>query len=328
MIRKYLSCHKSVLLLYIAMLIFLPLIQYLSGTSLLPTIYGIVIISFLLVVSSVNEFINFRQKILFLEQIEEKVSTDRHPFPEAKSAIEKEYQQIIELLYDRIQAHEEMLVASHKEQEEYYTLWVHQIKTPISAMRLALQSDLTKPHQDLLELELFKIEQYVELALQYTKIKNLSSDLVIREYELEDIVSQSIKKYAPLFIYKRLSVSLGEFHKVVTTDSKWLSFLLEQLLSNAIKYTNQGQITLKLEHNKLMISDTGIGIREEDKERIFEKGYTGYNGRVDKKASGIGLYLSKKVADALSIKLEIRSNVGEGTTATLVFLEKQDYGLS
>jgi signal transduction histidine kinase len=209
---------------------------------------------------------------------------------------------------------------SHTEQVEYYTMWVHQIKTPISAMRLALQSS-GQVSLSLLEQELFKIEQYVELALSYTRMKDLSNDLVIREYDLEDIVNQSIKKYAPLFIYKKLSVYVEEFHETVATDSKWLAFILEQLLSNAVKYTYQGGVTITYRDKTLRIIDTGIGIRSEDIDRIFEKGYTGYNGRIDKKASGIGLYLTKKTADALSVKITVTSKVGEGTAVSVTFSE-------
>jgi signal transduction histidine kinase len=246
---------------------------------------------------------------------------DKHAFPEAGNNVENLYQEIINSLYGIIQSHVDTIEKAHIEQVEYYTRWVHQIKTPISAMYLALHSSIASNQPYLLEQELFKIEQYVELALQYTKMKDLSTDLVIREYALEDIVHQSVKKYAQLFIYKKLSLQMDEFHEMITTDSKWLAFILEQLLSNAIKYTNKGGIKISYQNRCLTISDTGIGIRAEDLERIFQKGYTGYNGRLDKKASGIGLYQAKKVADSLAIKVEITSVVGTGTTAIVRFME-------
>jgi signal transduction histidine kinase len=267
------------------------------------------------------DFFKYRKKLIYLNSIRQRLSVDKHALPQVKNNIEEEYQQIINSLYEIIQSHVETIEKAHIEQVEYYTMWVHQIKTPISAMHLAFHSNLVNSQPNLLEQELFKIEQYVELALQYTKMKDLSTDLVIREYVLEDIVHQSVKKYAQLFIYKKLSLQIDEFHEIITTDSKWLAFILEQLLSNAIKYTNQGGIKISYEKRILKITDTGIGIRAEDLERIFQKGYTGYNGRLDKKASGIGLYLVKKVADSLAIKVEITSVVGKGTTAAVRFIE-------
>lgn len=257
--------------------------------------------------------------------INQHLSSVEHPLPETKDQVELEYQKMISSLYAMVQNQVEAVDKMHTEQVEYYTMWVHQIKTPISAMRLSLSSSSSTVHADLLDQELFKIEQYVELALQYTKMKDLSTDLIIREYYLEEIVYQSIKKYAPLFIYKKLSLQIEEFHGIVTTDSKWFAFILEQLLSNAIKYTNQGEIDVSYENRLLKIRDTGIGIREEDIARIFDKGYTGYNGRLDKKASGIGLYLVKKVADSLALKVEIASEVGKGTTVTIIFPEGNSF---
>lgn len=189
-------------------------------------------------------------------------------------------------------------------------------------MRLAIQSREDADNL-VIDQELFKIEQYVEMALQYIKIKQLSSDLVIREYSLKNIINTSVKKYAALFIYKKLSIDLEGLELMVLTDSKWLSFIIEQLLSNAIKYTNHGGIRIYMENRSLVIEDSGIGIHSEDMERIFEKGYTGYNGRLDKKASGIGLYLVKKVADSLAIKVTISSIVGIGTKAVLTFPEQE-----
>jgi signal transduction histidine kinase len=269
------------------------------------------------------DFRNYCRKLKCLEDIKQHLTTEEHHLPEPEGKIEETYQHIITSLYDDIKSQMSMMEKMHSEQVEYYTLWVHQIKTPISAMRLALQNgNPDAMNSSLFEQELFKIERYVEMALQYTKLKDLSSDLVIREYALEEIVHQSIKKYAPLFIYKKLSLNMEEFHAMITTDSKWLAFVLEQLLSNAIKYTDQGGITIEYKENALTITDTGIGIRKEDLKRIFEKGYTGYNGRIDKKASGIGLYLTKKVADTLAIKIEISSTVGEGTRVALLFQEE------
>jgi signal transduction histidine kinase len=321
MIKEYLQFRKGIFYLYLSITIIFPLIHFLYRLPMVTIGYSLLLVTFLLTIGTVVDFINYTKKIKWLKVMQHHLTTDKHSLPETKNNMEIEYQQIINSLYEMIQSVVELTEKAHTEQVEYYTMWVHQIKTPISAMRLSLTSDPTNNQSELLGQELFKIEQYVELALQYTKMKDLSTDLIIREYALEDILHQSIKKYAPLFIYKKLSLQIEEFQETITTDSKWLTFIIEQLISNAIKYTNYGGITISYENRVLKISDTGIGIRAEDLERIFEKGYTGYNGRLDKKASGIGLYLVKKVADPLAIKVTITSIVGKGTQATIIFPE-------
>ena len=325
MIKKYLFKHKSTIYLYLCVLVFFPLIQYLSGNSCIPVLYALLVISFLLLVYGIVNFIRFRSKMQFLEDMLEHLTAEQYPMCRPADAMEEKYQQMIESLYEAAKEYTENMRTEHIEQIEYYTMWVHQIKIPISAMRLALQSDKAASHQELMEQELFKIEQYVELALQYTKMKDLSSDIVISQYSLEQIVKQCIRKYASLFIYKKLYVHIENFEETVVTDSKWLSFLIEQVLSNAIKYTAQGGITISYVDQMLKITDTGIGIREEDIARIFERGFTGYNGRLDKKASGIGLYLADKVAKALSIRLKIISEVGSGTSVYFSFPDRNEF---
>jgi signal transduction histidine kinase len=281
-------------------------------------LYSCIILTFLFLIWSIGDFIRFKEKLAKMNTILEHLTWDIHDMPLADNVLEGKYQEVVEELYKTVKDNVGLLEKSHADQMEYYTMWVHQIKTPISAMGLSLQN-----HNDadvpLIKQELFKIEQYVEMALQYVKINKLSSDLVIQEYALAGIVNYSVKKYAPLFIYKKISLELSEIDAKIQTDSKWLSFVIEQLISNSIKYTNQGSIKIYMKEEALIIEDTGMGIRAEDIKRIFEKGYTGYNGRIDKKASGIGLYLVKKVCDNLAIGIEIQSKVSVGTKAIVTF---------
>jgi signal transduction histidine kinase len=203
------------------------------------------------------------------------------------------------------------------ESMDYYTTWVHQIKTPISVMQMILQSEDSDEHRELL-VELFRIEQYVEMVLSYLRLDSTSSDFIFKQYKLDDIIRTAIRKFAPQFIRKRIKLQYEAIDCTVITDEKWLLFILEQLLSNALKYTKNGQITISVSEDKILrISDTGIGIAPEDLPRIFEKGFTGYNGRADKKSTGLGLYLSKKAADKLSHTLTVHSVVGKGTTFVL-----------
>ena len=185
-------------------------------------------------------------------------------------------------------------------------------------MRLVLREN-DSAEALVLRQELFKVERYAELALQYVKLREIANDLVIERCDLGRIVRESVKKYGLLFVYKGLSVEIAPLAGSVVSDAKWLGFILEQLLSNAVKYTNEGGVKVCMESGCLVIEDSGIGIRPEDLPRIFEKGYTGYNGRVDTRASGVGLYLTRQVADALAIRIDVRSQLGHGTRVALSF---------
>lgn len=175
--------------------------------------------------------------------------------------------------------------------------------------------------------ELFKIESYVEMALNYLRFEEMSNDLVLERNSLEQLVRQVVKKYAAIFIYNHISIQLEHLNYTVLTDEKWFCFALEQILSNALKYTKQGSVKISAEETEnglqIFVKDTGIGIKREDLPRIFEKGFTGYNGRMDKKASGLGLYLCKGVCEKLGHEIRVVSEEGEGTTVILTLqLEK------
>lgn len=209
-----------------------------------------------------------------------------------------------------------------RERRDYYTMWTHQIKTPISAVKLLLEeSGLQNRTGFLLREELFKIEQYAGMALTYQRLESLSSDLVLASYGLDALVKQAVRKYSILFINKSLSLELGELSYEVLTDEKWLVLCLEQLLSNSVKYTNQGSISFEAARRGdrvlLTLEDTGIGIRSEDLPRIFERGFTGYNGRLDKKSTGIGLYLCRQIFTHLNVTVRVESEVGKGTKVLL-----------
>jgi len=237
-------------------------------------------------------------------------SIEELPLP--KGLLEQDYQQLIHNLYD-----EKMRIASAADNDKselvnYYTLWAHQIKTPIAAMRLLLQTN-ENPQNNALLVELFKIEQYVEMVLQYLRLDSSSSDYVLKNYQLDEIVRQAVRKYAQLFILKKIRLDFQTSGIDVLSDEKWLTYVVEQLLSNSLKYTVSGSISIYSEGKTLIIEDTGIGIAAEDLPRVFEKGFTGYNGRADKKSTGIGLYLVKRILDKLGHTITIESKIGKGT---------------
>lgn len=296
------------------------LIARLSHINLSPALYGVFLSSFITFIWCILDFFKYIHKIRQLEEAHLNFKIALAPLPEPDNLTEDFYKNFIEDLYkDRL----EIISETEKEKsnrEDYYTLWVHQIKTPIAALGLLLRSDTMEENTFPMEQELFKIEQYAEMVLQYIRLESLSFDLILKEYELYEIVKQAVKKYSYAFIGKKLSLDLKEFKLLAVTDEKWLSFILEQLLSNCIKYTAEGGITIGLaDERTLFISDTGIGIKPEDISRVFDRGFTGYNGRMDKTSTGIGLYLCKKVAYKLSIGLSVSSTVNQGTTYSIYF---------
>lgn len=175
-------------------------------------------------------------------------------------------------------------------------MWVHQIKTPIAAARLLLQEEETDIQA--VQNRLFDIEQYVEMVLGYLRTEDMSSDICLKEVELDELVREQIHKFARIFIGKKISLDYHGVQEKVLTDEKWLGFVIGQILSNALKYTKNGKISIYMSgenSHTLVIEDTGIGIREEDLPRVFEKGFTGYNGREEGRSTGIGLYLCGKI---------------------------------
>lgn len=233
---------------------------------------------------------------------------------EPKTLAESDYQVMLRKLRRIFEENLSVWQNERRESMDYYTAWVHQIKTPISVMRMMLQGEDTRENRELLA-ELFRIEQYVEMALSWMRLGSDASDYLFREYELDNIIRQAVRKYAPQFIRNRIRLCYEATDAVVLTDEKWLLFIIEQLLSNAVKYTREGSVTITVTPGKvLQIADTGIGIAPEDMPRIFEKGFTGYNGRADKKSTGLGLYLCRLAADKISCRLGAESVPGRGTT--------------
>jgi signal transduction histidine kinase len=251
-----------------------------------------------------------------LRALLERVAVSLDELPRPSGAVERDYQDLLRALWAEKARIEARNLTEHREMTDYYTLWAHQIKTPIAAMHLLLQQGAAEKNAEL-SVELFKIEQYVEMVLSYLRLGSESSDYVLKAYSLDGIIREALRKYARMFIQKRISLSFTETDKRVLTDEKWLGFVLEQLLSNALKYTPEGSIRLYAEGDTLVIEDSGIGIRAEDLPRVFEKGFTGYNGREDKKSTGIGLYLCRRVCDRLGHGLSLESEVGRGTKARI-----------
>ena len=202
----------------------------------------------------------------------------------------------------------------------YFLMWLHQIKTPITVSKLLLE----KPDETTntkLKMQLMYIEQYINMAMNYLKMIDYSTDMDITQVNLDDIIKNLLKKYSLLFIHNHISLEYQSNLTYVVSDSQWLTILIEQILSNALKYTENGKITIQYLEDKhaLEIRDTGIGIRSEDIPKIFDRGYSGFNGRMNEKSSGLGLYLARKISERLNIQIEVESKLSKGSVFRLVF---------
>ena len=234
--------------------------------------------------------------------------------PAAQSPQEQAYQALLLALHTDRQKLKSDMNARYHDMTEYYTVWAHQIKTPIAAIRLALQNEDT-PLSRRLTGEVGRVEQYVQMALTYLRLGSDSSDYVIRSCALDDIVRPAVRRFAGEFIQRKIQLNYQMLNYTVITDEKWLGFVVEQVLSNALKYTPQGSVSIYMEpEGVLCIRDTGIGVAPEDLPRVFEKGYTGYNGRSHRKASGLGLYLCREILTRLGHSVSAESQVDHGTT--------------
>ena len=316
-IRGYIKQNIKVLLLFIVFALVFCIVFSLYDLEIEAIYYSVMLCTFIGLIYICINFINYYKKHIQLYKLQNEISISLENLPSPKTLMEEDYTNLILNLNKEYKNYISKSDIAKSDMIDYYTMWVHQIKTPISAMKLLIQTSESEISSDL-SSELFKIEQYVEMVLSYIRLGSNKNDFVLKEYDLDNIIRQAVRKYAPLFIRKKISLDFQPTNYKVLTDEKWLVFVIEQLLSNAIKYTNKGKISIySLENKKLVIEDTGIGISKEDIPRIFDKGFTGYNGRTDKKATGLGLYLCKNILDKLSHKISIESEVGVKTKVIL-----------
>lgn len=326
-VNTYLRSRCPQMALFIVILGIFWFVLYLYNVKSDALEYAVLLSSALFVAAGVLGFLNYCRRLKRTKEALEALPHELRGLPKASDLLDELYQEKIRQLYDYGVEIETDLRIGRQEMLDYYSLWAHQIKTPISAMRLLLQSyeeDEMDPEQEnfihQMKMELFKTEQYVEMVLSYLRMGNMSSDLSLQWYEVDQIVRQAVRKYSQFFILNKIQLDYHKCEGMVLTDEKWLLLVLEQILSNALKYTPQGKIRIYMEQGQegvLVIEDNGIGIQAEDLPRIFEKGFTGYNGRKDKKSTGIGLYLCKTICTKLNHRLAIESTVGKGTIVKL-----------
>lgn len=309
---------KGIVLMALWIAVFLTVFA-LSDLPLGAVKYGLLLFSVIGGIYVILDYRRFSIHQVKLAEARKYAGITLEKIPAAENPVEEQYRELLEEVFRQKCRVESEFDSRYTEMMDYYTMWVHQVKTPIAAMRLLLQAEDVPDKGELAE-QLFKTEEYVGMVLQYLRIGDLGADLKIRQYSLDAIVRQAVRKYSGSFIRKKLSLDYQELGCTVITDEKWLVFVIEQILSNAIKYTRKGKISIYMDEKlpkTLVIEDTGIGIAQEDLPRIFEKGFTGYNGRTDKKSTGIGLYLCKSIMNKLNHEIRITSVVGEGTRVAL-----------
>ena len=301
--------HRKTIFFYFLFSVIFLVIFWLYRLPLDAVGYAFLICTFIGSIGALIDFWHFYKQHKTLVDLQKRVMLSIDELPEATNQSEEDYQKLIKVIHqDKI----DLITQKdhdYEEMMEYYTLWAHQIKTPIAAMRLLLSDK----EESECEEELFKIEQYVEMVLTYLKVDHQGNDFQFEFVDIDSCIKQCIRKYAKLFIRKKLQLNYEARSLQVLTDEKWLCFVIEQLLSNAIKYTPSGYVNIEVKDEMLIIEDSGIGIQKEDLPRVFEKGFTGYNGRKDKKSSGIGLYLVKQVCNRLGHKISIESELGKYT---------------
>lgn len=336
----YISKIKFYIILQLFPVMLAEIIFFLYQLPIEPMVYVTVFWLITGICACLNGFYRYRKKVEQLELIAAAPDINLSQMDSPVGQDERFQQEIMQQLNQMRIDVENASQKSSEDMTDYYTMWAHQIKTPIFALRLLLQESTEENKEKLSEL--FKIEQYVEMVLGYLRTEDMSSDLKLSRCSLDRIIRDQIHKYAGIFVSKKLTLTYESISQDVLTDEKWLGFVIGQILSNALKYTRTGGIRIylekklsldtddvsisignddcnKVENLTLVIEDAGIGIRAEDIPRIFEKGYTGVNGRDDNRATGIGLYLSNKIMRKLGHRLYITSTEGKGTKVFLEF---------
>lgn len=327
----YIKARANVLATAGCCFLVMLLVSFVYDVPLMPAILSIALTIVIGIFACILDFRNYVHKHnmlvksleipeLFAEKIE---FTDEGDVEGKIDLIEEDYIKMIIRLSEVLNKTNELNSARYNSMVEYYTVWVHQIKTPIAAISLIVQNMEDRDTANRLKAELTRVESYAEMALNYLRLGSDSNDLMFEEVNVDTVVRDEIKKMMSMFFAKGLSVDFVPSNLKITTDKKWLGFIVGQFISNSIKYQSSGTIHFFGDEKSFTVRDEGIGIASEDIARIFEKGYTGYNGHNEKHSSGLGLYLVKQAADMLGIQVKIESEPGKGTSAIILFEKKK-----
>lgn len=334
---KYLKESYRLLIFYFALMIFMLAMIYVDNNNnyLNADMLYMTLVSFFMFIAYL--IWDYNVKYGYIKKlIEYKTSADKTPiFPKPIEYKDNVYSNVISDVYDAYILSLKNIEGKVTENNEFMTAWVHEIKTPITTLKLLTDTMKSEEHNEELVVslkeEIDKIDDYVEKVLYYSRSDSFSKDYIISEVMLNDVIKESVKKHSIIFIRKHISfinnVDKGMF---IDTDRKWLLFIIDQLISNALKYTKEkGNVILTSSENEkekiLIVQDDGIGIKREDIERIFTKSFTGNNGReINSKSTGMDLYLSQKLARKLGHYITLESEYKEGTSVFVHFPKWSD----
>ena len=305
-ISKFLKLKSHTIIIFCFYILFLFISTW-FGIDYNYILYIVLVSIFLFLLANIISFIKYRSTL------DDMTYWAKDPSVKPPDLIikETEFFEAINKLCKSNKENEKQFDIKMKELKDYISIWTHQIKTPLFSLDLILNDHPIDSHQA--KAEVFEIEEYIDSLLSYIRLESLSTDFVFEKQSLDNLIRSSIKKYAKVFIKRKNKINFTPSNLNITTDEKRFGLILDQILSNANKYTQDGEISIYVKDNNLIIEDTGIGIRKEDLPRVFDKSYTGYNGRIYKKSTGIGLNLVKNTAKNLSLDVDIESEVGKGT---------------
>ena len=305
-------------LLIAALLLLFPLTHALGGGQMRELTYALTLCGAVCLLAAAVSLILLRRKLRMLEGGLRHLPEEASALPPAGLPSESVWRDLTEAYQTQSRELAGRMRQESRETADYYTLWLHQIKTPLAALNLLAQSP-GEIDRHLLEQETLKIEQYAAIALDYQRLQSIHSDLHLTHVPLYPLCCQAARRLLPLFQYGQIKLTLEPFEGDALTDSKWLLVVLTQVLTNALKYTPAGgRITIhEPKPGVLTIEDTGIGIRPEDQARVFDRGFTGQTGRGQEKSTGIGLYLCKRICNELGHEITLSSRIGEGTRVSL-----------
>jgi signal transduction histidine kinase len=329
-LKAYLKDKVLLFIMYFVLMVFvLGMVTFISiDHTSSNVLYVAFVLLFLLVIYLSIDYLKISS---YFKAIDQKVvdhSMEWIPnLPEPISSVTEKYEQYVLKAYKTAQNENEQLILQHKENIEFVNTWVHEIKVPVAAAKLVISNSIDAPNRDVLisvNEEIEKIETFVEQVLYYSKINDFSKDYLIASTNMEPLIKESVKRYKKQFIAKRISIEFGNNDYTIDTDKKWLAYIIDQLLSNALKYTNEfGKIKINMKEvateYQLAIIDNGVGIRKDEMKRVFERGFTGTTGRLDRSSTGLGLYMAQSLATKLGLSITVSSQLEKGSTFTIHF---------
>ncbi len=320
MFKNYMRSKKYIIGILLLISLIFAIVFYFENMPVNTVVYAFILSFVSVLIIAVFDFLQHNKKCKKLKK-----SITNVPYIENFQAynangVEQLQVELIEALAMYVNDIKEQKTKNETEIIDFYTMWVHQIKTPIFALKLLIKK---YPENSALLSELTKIEQYSDMVLNFVKLNDASTELDIKSHSVKEILSESIKDFSGVFISKKIKLKTNFSDLTIKTDKKWLKFIVDQVISNSLKYTEQGEICIDMSDNKIIIEDTGIGISAEDLPRVFEKGFTGKIGRLYQNSTGIGLYLCKKSADLLGVKINISSQKGRGTIVEIILNQKE-----